>query len=124
MNGREILDCVCDTVVVDDTRRDELAVLAESMNGAATRLEHDIFSGRLGEIQAAADRGSLTDDEHTLLRWSILQLRTLIEGIEREGGLAPAELVDELEDLERWARPRLDQYEAERLDAVRALTFA
>lgn len=121
MTGREILDDVCDAVDVDGSRRDELAVLAESMNGAARRLDRDISSGRLGEIRAAADRGSLTDDEHTLLRWCILQLGTLVEGMERERRVPPAELVEELGDLERWAQPRFDQYEAERLEALRAL---
>lgn len=122
MNGRDILDGICDSVVVDDARRAELAVLAESMNGAASRLARDISTGRMGEIRAAASRGSLTDDEHTILRWCLLQLRTLVEGIEREGRVPPAKLVEELEDLELWARPRVDQYEAERRAALLALT--
>ncbi len=59
-----------------------------------------------------------------MVRFGICGLRALVQGMESRGEAPPTEVVDALSDIESWALPRIDQYEAERLGAVRGLIEA
>ena len=96
-------------------------MLAESTTAAEHDLEDALSRGDMTAIGAAARRGSLTDEEYAVVRFGLSGLRALVEGMESQGDAPPADIVEVLAEIEAWAVPRIDQYEAERLDAVRSL---
>ena len=119
MERAQILEALDELVALDGDQRSELEVLARSMVDAEYRLEAALDGGDLTAIGAAARRGSLTDEEHAVVRFGICGLRALVNGMESRGEAPPTEVVEALSDIEAWALPRIDQFEAERLDAVR-----
>jgi hypothetical protein len=121
MERVQILEALDELVSLDRDQRSELELLARSTTAAERHLEGALDRGDLTAIGAAARRGSLTDEEHAVVRFSVCGLRALVHGMESKGEAPPAEVVEALSDIEAWALPRIDQYEAERLDAVREL---
>ena len=120
----QILDALDELVSLDRNQRSELEVLARSTITAERTLEAALVRGDTTAIGAAARRGSLTDEEHAVVRFGLCGLRALVQGMESQGEAPPTEVVDALSDIETWAVPRIDQYEAERLGAVRGLIEA
>lgn len=120
----QILEALDELGSLDRDQRSELQVLARSTTTAERKLEESLLRGDTTAIGAAARRGSLTDEEHVLVRFGLCGLRALVRGMESRGEAPPAEAVDALQDIEIWALPRMDQYEAERLGAVRAMIAA
>ena len=121
MERTQILDALDELVSLDSGQRSELELLAASTTVAEQDLEEALSRGDMTAIGAAARRGSLTDEEYAVVRFGLSGLRALVEGMESQGDALPAEIVDTLAEIEAWALPRIDQYEAERLDAVRGL---
>ena len=121
MERVQILEALDELVVLDADQRSELEVLARSTITAERNLEAALDRGDTTAIGAAARRGSLTDEEHAVVRFGICGLRALIQGMESRGEVPPTDVVDALSEIETWALPRIDQYEAERMDAVREL---
>ncbi len=121
MERTQILEALDELVALDSDQRSELELLAESTTAAEQELEEALSRGDMTAIGAAARRGSLTDEEYAVVRFGLSGLRALVEGMESQGDAPPAEIVDTLAEIEAWALPRIDQYEAERLDAVRGL---
>ena len=117
----QIIDALDELVPMDRAQRSELDVLARSSFAAERNLEAALDRGDMTAIGAAARRGSLTDEEHAVVRFGLCGLRMLVEGMESQGEAPTAEVVEALSDIEAWAVPRIDQYEAERLGAVRGL---
>ncbi len=124
MERIQILDALDELVSLDPDQRRELELLAQSTRVAERQLEEALAEGDTTAIGAAARRGSLTDEEHALVRFGLSGLRALVGGMEAQGTAAPADIVDALAEIEAWALPRIDQYEAERLDAVRRVIAA
>jgi hypothetical protein len=124
MEREQILEALDELVSLDRSRRSELEVLARSTTVAEHDLEDALSRGDTAAIGAAARRGSLTDEEYAVVRFGLSGLRALIEGMESHGEAPPTEVVATLDDLETWALPRIDQYEAERLAAVRGVLAA
>jgi hypothetical protein len=121
MERVQILEALDELIALDVDQRSELEVLARSTITAERNLEAALDRGDTTAIGAAARRGSLTDEEHAVVRFGICGLRALIQGMESRGEVPPTEVVDALSEIETWALPRIDQYEAERMDAVREL---
>ncbi len=121
MERTQILDALDELVSLDSDQRSELELLAASTTVAEQELEEAVSRGDMTAIGAAARRGSLTDEEYAVVRFGLSGLRALVEGMESQGDAPPAEIVATLAEIEAWALPRIDQYEAERLDAVRGL---
>jgi hypothetical protein len=121
MEREQILEALDELVSLDREQRSELEVLARSTTTAERDLEAALDRGDTTAIGAAARRGSLTDEEHAVVRFGICGLRALVQGMESQGEAPPTEVVEALAEIESWALPRIDQYEAERLDAVREM---
>ena len=121
MERTQILEALDELVTLDGDQRSELELLAESTTVAEQQLEEALSRGDMTAIGAAARRGSLTDEEHAVVRFGICGLRALVQGMESQGEAPPTEVVEALAEIESWALPRIDQYEAERLDAVREM---
>lgn len=121
MERAQILEALDELVTLDRDQRSELEVLAESTTAAEHSLEEALSRGDMTAIGAAARRGSLTDEEYAVVRFGLSGLRALVQGMESRGDAPPTEIVETLAEIEAWALPRIDQYEAERLDAVRGL---
>jgi hypothetical protein len=121
MERTQILDALDELVSLDRDQRSELEVLAESTTAAEHDLEDALSRGDMTAIGAAARRGSLTDEEYAVVRFGLSGLRALVQGMESQGDAPPADIVEALFEIEVWALPRIDQYEAERLDAVRSV---
>ena len=121
MERGHLLDALDELVSLNRGQRSELEVLARSTTAAESALEDALDRGDTTAIGAAARRGSLTDEEHAVVRFGICGLRALVRGMESQGEAPPTEVVDALSDIETWALPRIDQYEAERLGAVREM---
>lgn len=121
MERVQILDALDELVSLDRDQRSELDVLAESTTAAEHNLEEALSRGDMTAIGAVARRGSLTDEEYAVVRFGLSGLRALVQGMESQGDAPPADIVEALSEIETWALPRIDQYEAERLDAVRSV---
>ena len=124
MERVQILEALDELVTLDADQRSELEVLAVSTTAAEHDLEDALSRGDTTAIGAAARRGSLTDEEYAVVRFGLTGLRALVQGMESQGAAPPTEIVDALAEIEAWALPRIDQYEAERLGAVRDLIAA
>ena len=124
MERVQILDALDELVSLDRDKRSELEVLAESTTAAEHELEEALSRGDMTAIGAAARRGSLTDEEYAVVRFGLSGLRALVQGMESQGDAPPADIVETLSETEAWALPKIDQYEAERLDAVRSVIAA
>ena len=124
MERGHLLDALDELVSLNRDQRSELEVLARSTTAAERALEDALDRGDTTAIGAAARRGSLTDEEHAVVRFGICGLRALVRGMESQGEAPPTEVVEALSDIETWALPRIDQYEAERLGAVRGMLAA
>ena len=121
MERTQILEALDELVSLDGDQRSELELLAQSTMVAEQQLEEAFSRGDMTAIGAAARRGSLTDEEYAVVRFGLSGLRALVRGMESQGEAPPTDIVDALAEIEAWAVPRIDQYEAERLDAVRDL---
>jgi hypothetical protein len=121
MERVQILEALDELVDLDHDQRSELELLAASTTAAELDLEAALSRGDMSAIGAAARRGSLTDEEYAVVRFGLAGLRALVKGMESQGEAPPTDIVDALSEIEAWALPRIDQYEAERLGAVRDL---
>jgi hypothetical protein len=121
MERVQILEALDELVDLDRDQRSELELLAASTTAAELDLEAALSRGDMSAIGAAARRGSLTDEEYAVVRFGLAGLRALVKGMESQGEAPPTDIVDALCEIEAWALPRIDQYEAERLGAVRDL---
>jgi hypothetical protein len=124
MERVQILEALDELVSLDRSQRSELELLARSTTAAERDLEDSLSRGDMAAIGAAAQRGSLTDEEYAVVRFGLSGLRALVQGMESRGEAPPTDVVDRLAELETWALPRIDQYEAERLDAIRGVVEA
>ena len=121
MERVQILEALDELVTLDRDQRSELELLPAATTAAEHDLEDALSRGDMSAIGAAARRGSLTDEEYAVVQFGLTGLRTLVKGMESQGDAPPTDIVDALAEIEVWALPRIDQYEAERLGAVRDL---